>query len=342
MSLVMVDAWSAGHYGNEPAEDKGSGSFGRLSWVRSAPMDNGYARPIEGVVTVIDLNRKEVVRVEDHGIVPLPPKPGNWGRSSIPHPRTDLKPLDVSQPDGPSFTVTGHEVRWQKWALRVGFNPREGLVLNTVTYDGRPDPLSRVDRRDARSLRRPQGVILPQERLRPRRVRPGYDGQLAGPGMRLPGDDPLLRRPPRRQPGRVVTIKNAVCLHEEDFGMLWKHTDWRTNQTEVRRSRRLAVSMIATVGNYDYGFYWYFYQDGTIQMEVKLTGIMNTMALKPDEPPATAPKSRLGSLHPTISTFSMLAWISTSTARPTRPRKSTRGAFPPAPTTRTATRLSPR
>jgi primary-amine oxidase len=84
--------------------------------------------------------------------------------------------------------------------------------------------------------------------------------------------------------GRVVTIKNAVCLHEEDFGMLWKHTDWRTNQSEARRSRRLAVSMIATVGNYDYGFYWYFYQDGTIQMEVKLTGIMNTMALKPGEP----------------------------------------------------------
>ena len=34
--------------------------------------------------------------------------------------------------------MSGHEVRWQKWALRVGFNPREGLVLNTVTYDGRP------------------------------------------------------------------------------------------------------------------------------------------------------------------------------------------------------------
>jgi primary-amine oxidase len=67
--------------------------------------------------------------------------------------------------------------------------------------------------------------------------------------------------------------------------MLWKHTDWRTGQSEVRRARRLSVSMIATVGNYDYGFYWYFYQDGTIQMEVKLTGIMNTMALAPGESP---------------------------------------------------------
>ena len=83
--------------------------------------------------------------------------------------------------------------------------------------------------------------------------------------------------------GRPVTIKNAVCLHEEDAGILWKHTDWRINQTEVRRARRLAVSMIATVGNYDYAFYWYFHQDGTIQMEVKLTGIMNTMGMAPGE-----------------------------------------------------------
>ena len=54
--------------------------------------------------------------------------------------------------------------------------------------------------------------------------------------------------------GRVVTIKNAVCVHEEDIGMLWKHTDWRTGGSEVRRSRRLAVSMIDNVGNYHYGF----------------------------------------------------------------------------------------
>ena len=59
-------------------------------------------------------------------------------------------------------------------------------------------------------------------------------------------------------------MPNAICLHEEDYGLLWKHIDWRTDYTEVRRSRRLVVSFIATVGNYEYGFYWYFYQDGTI------------------------------------------------------------------------------
>jgi primary-amine oxidase len=283
MSLVMVDAWSAGHYGNEPAEDRGKRLVRALTWVKSHARDNGYAHPIEGLITVIDLNRKEVVRVEDLGVVPVPARTGNWGLADVAHPRTDLKPLQVSQADGPSFSVNGQEVRWQKWAFRVGFNPREGLVLHTVGYDGRPvlyrgsiaemivpygDPKESAYRKNVFDLGEygvgmlANSLALGCDCLGSIRY---FDGHLA---------DNL---------GRVVTIKNAICLHEEDFGMLWKHTDWRTGQSEVRRSRRLAVSMIANVGNYDYGFYWYFYQDGTIQMEVKLTGIVNTQALKPGE-----------------------------------------------------------
>lgn len=52
-------------------------------------------------------------------------------------PRTDLKPYVVSQPEGPSFTVSGQEVYWQKWRFRIGFNNREGLVLYNLTFDNR-------------------------------------------------------------------------------------------------------------------------------------------------------------------------------------------------------------
>jgi primary-amine oxidase len=74
-------------------------------------------------------------------------------------------------------------------------------------------------------------------------------------------------------------------MHEEDYGVLWKHFDWRTGYTETRRSRRLVVSFIATVGNYEYGLYWYLYQDGTIQFEVKLTGVISNGAVLPGEEP---------------------------------------------------------
>ena len=54
--------------------------------------------------------------------------------------------------------------------------------------------------------------------------------------------------------------------------MLWRHIEWRDGSGEVRRSRRLVISSFSAIGNYDYGFFWYLYQDGTIEFEVKLTG----------------------------------------------------------------------
>ena len=74
-------------------------------------------------------------------------------------------------------------------------------------------------------------------------------------------------------------------MHEEDYGILWKHWDFRTGDTEVRRSRRLVVSSVSTIGNYEYGFFWYLYQDGTIESEVKATGIIATAAIAPGETP---------------------------------------------------------
>ena len=65
-------------------------------------------------------------------------KPGNWTRRDFKQPRARPQAARRLATEGPSFTVSGHEVRWQKWAFRIGFNPREGLVLNTVAYDGRP------------------------------------------------------------------------------------------------------------------------------------------------------------------------------------------------------------
>ena len=86
--------------------------------------------------------------------------------------------------------------------------------------------------------------------------------------------------------GNLLCIPNAICVHEEDFGILWKHTDRRQPlKPEVRRSRRLVISSVATVENYEYGYFWYFYQDGNIQFEVKLTGILSLGAAKEGDSP---------------------------------------------------------
>ena len=116
--------------------------------------------------------------------------------------------------------------------------------------------------------------------------------------------------------GAPHTITNAICLHEEDYGILWKHWDFRYGeQAEVRRSRRLVVSAIHTIGNYEYGFFWYFYLDGTIQFEAKLTGIVQTRAVARARARATAPWSPRSWTRPTTSTCSTCAWTWRSTGR---------------------------
>jgi primary-amine oxidase len=283
--LVMVEPWSAGLYGTELPEDQGLRRMRALCFVRSEEKDNGYARPLDSMVILVDLYKMEVIRIEDYEIAPLPPESGNWAREYIPNMRKDLKPVDIVQPEGPSFTVDGNEVQWQKWKFRVGFTSREGLVLHTIGYndDGVERPI--LYRASICEMVVPYGD--PGEQYYRKNA---FDIGEYGLGMLANSlalgcdclgvihyfDFPLVD-----SHGNVTPLKNAVCLHEEDFGILWKHTDWRTGQSEVRRSRRLSVSFIATVGNYEYGFYWYFYQDGSIQCEIKLTGIMNTTALQP-------------------------------------------------------------
>ncbi len=85
--------------------------------------------------------------------------------------------------------------------------------------------------------------------------------------------------------GEPVVLKNAICLHEEDAGLLWKHTDFRNGRVAVARSRRLVLSFIVSIVNYDYGFFWSFYQDGTIGFEVKATGELSTTLLADGETP---------------------------------------------------------
>lgn len=285
--LVMVDPWSAGNYGVE--DEQGVRLSRALSWVRSSVNDNGYARPIEGVIAVIDLNKMEVLRIEDYGVVPLPPETGNYSPEFVKNYRQDLKPLEIVQPEGASFQVDGHEISWQKWKMRIGFTPREGLVLYTVSYTDQGQERPILYRASLVEMTVPYGDPRPQNCRKNAFDVGEYGLGMLTNSLKLGCDclgeihyfDGILTN----SRGDVAVIENAICLHEEDFGILWKHVDWRTNQTEVRRSRRLVVSFIATVGNYEYGYYWYFYQDGSIQYEIKLTGIMNTGAALPNEKP---------------------------------------------------------
>ncbi len=285
--LVMIDPWPISNFGNKSEEGKRL-AVGR-SWVRSEPTDNGYARPIEGLSVIIDLNKNEIFEIQDFGVVPIPPDDGNYAARYQDSFREDLKPIEITQPEGPSFTVTGNEVKWQKWQLRVGYTPREGLVIHNVTYEDR-GKLRPILYRGALS----EMVVPYGDPTNDHYKKQVFDSGEVGIGkcansLELGCDclgeiyyfDVALYD----ITGKAGVQKNVICMHEEDFGVLWKHTDNRIGETEVRRSRRLVISFFTTVGNYEYGFFWYFYQDGSIDYQVKLTGVVNSSAVPPNVKP---------------------------------------------------------
>ncbi len=288
MSLVCIDPWSAGNYGDELESTKRI--IRALVWVHDQPGDNQYARPIDGLTVVFDLAAMEVARIDDVRVLPVPAAvPGDeWSQKiTTAESRNSLKPLDITQPDGPSFAVDGDRLSWQKWDLRVGWTSREGLVLHQITYADGDEIRPVLYRASLSEMTVPYGdPSETQARKNAFDVGEYGVGMLANSlelGCDCLGEIHYLDAHVCDAAGELYRIPQAICIHEEDFGISWKHTDFRTEDVEVRRLRRLVVSFIATVGNYEYAVYWYLYQDGRIQYEIKMTGILSTGGLDDGE-----------------------------------------------------------
>ncbi|MFW3168766.1 primary-amine oxidase [Geodermatophilus sp. CPCC 206100] len=303
---VQVDPWCIG---NVPDVD-GARVCGAISYLRNFPTDNGYAHPIEGVVAFVDLVTEEVLEVKDHGVRPMSQTEANYDQASNAPMRTDVKPLEITQPEGVGFTIDGNELTWQKWRFRVSLHPLEGLVVHGVEYRDGDEYRSILHRGSVAEMVVPYGDAAPEHNWRS-----AFDvgefglGKLTNSlvlGCDCLGEIRYLDAVLAGEDGEPYTIGNAICIHEEDDGILWKHQDWVTGTTDVRRSRRLVVSSIATVGNYEYGFFWYFHQDGSVLVEAKLTGIVQTRAVHDGEETPSATRigeNLVASYHQHIFSF---------------------------------------
>ncbi|KAG6963381.1 hypothetical protein JG687_00006587 [Phytophthora cactorum] len=192
--------------------------------------------------------------------------------------RRMIRPLSITQPEGASFTVENHVLNWLNWEVRIGFNGREGLTLHDISFNDRGTKRQILNRAAISEMVVPYGEPQPTHEWQNYFDAGEYQfGRLANClvlGCDCLGKIQYLDATVVNDFGEPVLLKNAICIHEEDFGTLWKHTDVFTNQGTVRRQRRLVISFFVTVGNYDYGFYWYFYLDGKIELECKATGIV--------------------------------------------------------------------
>ncbi|KAH7361887.1 peroxisomal copper amine oxidase [Plectosphaerella cucumerina] len=291
MSKVFIDAWAIGfdnRWGLERRLQQG------LPYYRSSPTDNQYAHPLDFTV-VVDTEKEEVLAVDVRRV--------NGGRSQVPTADHNylpefigdqfvpdrLKPIDITQPEGVSFTMNGSEISWAGYKMHIGFNYREGIVLSDVRVHDMHERRERTlfNRISVVEMVVPYGSPEP-----PHHRKHAFDVGEYGTGLMTnslklgcdcKGVIHYLDAIMSTSSGEPAVVKNAVCIHEEDNGLLYKHTDYRDGTVTSARDRKLIISQIITAANYEYAFYHIFTLDGTYKLEIKLTGMLNTYVLHPSE-----------------------------------------------------------
>jgi primary-amine oxidase len=256
-------------------------------------VSNLYARPIEGIQAIVDLDDQVVIEILDTGAVPVPAANHNFDEASVAAEiglRPLLKPIRITQPEGVNFVTDGHFIEWQKWRMHVRFDRRSGIVLSLVTYDGRS-----VLYQGALSE-----VFVPyQDPDQNWFYRTFMDvgefgfGTLASPlkrGLDVPENARLFNAvisaaiPDPEIPVVPLPLENVIGVFERVTG----NPEWRHFELfapggpayEGRAEVELVVRMIAQVGNYDYAIDWVFTQRATIRVDVALTGIDATKGVR--------------------------------------------------------------
>jgi primary-amine oxidase len=295
---------------------------------------------IPGLEVEVNLTKGLVSKFEDApqapALTPSEPKgPVESGTSR-------LKKLQVKQPQGVSFEIDGTEVRWDKWRLHYGVHPRRGLELFDIAFEdgGRWRPV--LYRASISEMITPYGdpsfgTWYPEDEGDYGLA--SYSRTSAVPQADAPTNAVFASAVISDDHGKPIEIPRAVAIYERDAGLLWRHA------SQAKRARQLVLESYATIDNYDYAFNWIFGQDGSIEVEVLLTGMMNVR----NTPQQKTRVRRIGTIPclgiwwrtewmlPIISISSVSAWTSTLTGRKTIAcSNSTRKACPEARTIREA------
>lgn len=243
---------------------------------------NYWAHPIENLVAVMDLEKKKILSVEDHGVVPVPLKPTPYDgrdRTLTPPP----KPLNITEPEGKNYTITGNTLHWRNWDFHVRLDSRVGLMLSTVTYNDKGIKRKVMYEGSLGGMIVPYGDPDVGWYFKAYLDSGEYGmGTLTSPieqGKDAPENAVLLDATLADYTGTPTNIPNAIAVFERYAGPEFKHQEMGQPNLSTER-RELVVRWVSTVGNYDYIFDWVFAENGTIGINAGATGIEAVKGVK--------------------------------------------------------------
>jgi primary-amine oxidase len=229
---------------------------------------------IEGLMAYTDFTTGKILKIVDEGNSFSEKVDLNYfNKDSVKEIYKALKPLTITQPEGHSFDIKGHEVTWQNWKFRYGVDNREGLVIYDVRYIDNGKERSIMYRGSMPEMVVPYGS--------PDLFQASYNFFDAGeyrlgqgiarslsPGADAPENAEYMPAILHTENGTPFQMDRAVAIFEEYGGTLWRHG------TVSRRATNLAIKYYTMIENYDYAFTWRFKEDGTIDVDIELTGIV--------------------------------------------------------------------
>lgn len=229
---------------------------------------------VEGLIAYTDLTAGKILKiVDEENAFAEKIDLDYFNKDTITDMFKGPKPLVISQPEGRSFEIKGHEIIWQNWKLRYGVDNREGLVIYDVRYldHGKERPI--MYRGSMPEMVVPYGS--------PNLFQAAYNFFDAGeyrlgqgiarsmsPGADAPENAVYEPAILHREDGSPFQMDRAVAIYEEYGGPLWRHN------IISRRATNLVLKYYTMIENYDYGFVWRFKEDGTIEVDIELTGIV--------------------------------------------------------------------
>lgn len=235
---------------------------------------NYWAHPIENLVAIVDLEQKKIIKIEEGPVIPVPLAPRPYdGRDRV---APKIKPLDIIEPEGKNYTITGDMIHWQNWDFHVRLDSRVGPILSTVTYN---DNGTKRKIMYEGSL---GGMIVPygdpdvgwyfKAYLDSGDYGMGTLTSSIARGKDAPSNAVLLDETIADYTGAPMDIPHAIAVFERYAGPEYKHQEMGQPNVSTER-RELVIRWISTVGNYDYIFDWVFHDNGTIGIDAGATGI---------------------------------------------------------------------
>ncbi|CAL9108445.1 unnamed protein product [Musa acuminata var. zebrina] len=279
---VLCTTFSVGWFG----ERKQGRRLLKIQCFLTGETVNFYARPLEGVTVVVDLDAMEIVEYEDRMVVPVPGSTGTDYRAAKQKPPLGprTKPGIIVQPEGKGFEVDGHMIRWANWEFHLGYDVRAGTVISLASVkDSEKGIFRRVLHRGYVSE-----IFVPyMDPSEEWYYKTFFDVGEFGFGLLAAPLEPMTDCPANAafmdayitdRDGLPIKQSNAFCVFERYSGdASWRHTEFGIPGqviTEVRPEVSLVVRMVSAIGNYDYVIDWEFKTSGSIKLGVSLTGIL--------------------------------------------------------------------